>query len=501
LKLKFYIFILLPFFISSHSLSQGISRIQLVGADAIEFDENLGNGARRLIGNVRFSQDDVFMTCDSAYFYPGQNIFDAYSKVHVERDSSLDIYSTFLHYTGNDKIAQFRNKVVLTDQDLTLKTNHMDYDLNDNSGRYFNYGIIIDSASTLESDWGFYIPNKKQLLFKDSVRVKNEKYTIFTDTIKYNTQTEVVYFFGPTRIVSDTNLLYCENGWYNTRTDIAQFNKDAYYKNKVQKLSGDSLYYDRNRGIGKAFSNVTIVDTVENIMLKGNLGVYYENPERSLITDNALFIQYADEDTLFLHADTLHSQYDTSGIYRILNAFHKVKMYREDFQSKCDSLIYSLVDSVIKLYDDPILWAQGNQITADVIYANTIDNKLDNFELKKKSFVISQEDSIRYNQIKGKNMFGYIRNNEIKNIKVRENGETLYFAKDEGGLVGINRATCDSMNIYLKNKEVNKIVFLTNPTATLFPLDELGPKEIYLKNFIWLEDQRPKKPDDVLLWE
>jgi len=500
LKPKHYILFLFLFTFYNFSFSQGISKIQLVGADAIEFDENLGNGARRLIGNVRFKQDNISMTCDSAYFYPRENNFDAYSKVHVQRDTSLDVYSSFMHYTGNNKVAQFRKNVILTDNDLVLKTNHMDYDLKDNSGKYFNYGIIIDSASTLESQWGFYIPGKKQLFFKDSVRVKNEKYIMYTDTIKYNTQTEVVYFFGPTRIVNDTNLLYCENGWYNTRTDIAQFNKDAYYMNKVQKLSGDSLYYDRNRGIGKAFSNVMLIDTIENIILKGNLGIYYENPERSLITDKALFIHYTKEDTLFLHADTLRSQYDTSGVYRRLNAFYKVKMYREDFQAKCDSLIYSLEDSVIKFYHNPILWAQENQITSDVIYAHTKNNKLDNFELLKKSFVISEEDVEKYNQIKGENMFGYIRKNELYKIEVRKKGETLYFAKDEDGIIGVNKATCDDMNIYLENQDVKRIVFLANPIATLYPIDELGPKDMYLKDFIWLIEHRPKKPMDVFKW-
>lgn len=500
MKQFFYILFLILFLFPVLSISQNISRIQLVGADAIEFDQNLGNGARRLIGNVRFKQDNITMTCDSAYFYPRENIFDAYSKVHVQRDTSLDVYSNFLHYTGDNKIAQFRKNVVLTDNDLTLKTNYMDYDLKDNSGKYFNYGIIIDSASTLESNWGFYIPDKKQLFFKDSVRVKNEKYTMYTDTIKYNTQTEVVYFFGPTRIVNDTNLLYCENGWYNTRTDIAQFNKNAFYKNKVQKLSGDSLYYNRNLGLGKAFSNVALVDTVENIMLKGHLGVYYENPERSLITEEALFIHHTSTDTLFLHADTLRSQYDTSGVYRVLNAYYKVKMFREDFQSKCDSLIYSVADSVIKLYNDPILWSQGNQITADLIFANTINNKLDNFELKKNSFVISQEDSARFNQIKGENMFGFIRNNELYKIEVRKKGETLYYAKDEYGIVGVNKSVSDDMNIYLEDQAVKRIVFHANPDATMYPVGELGPKELLLKNFHWLEDQRPKKPNDVFIW-
>jgi hypothetical protein len=252
--------------------------------------------------------------------------------------------------------------------------------------------------------------------------------------------------------------------------------------------------------MGKAFSNVQIIDTVENIILSGNYGVYYENPERSLMTDSALFAQYTDTDTLYLHGDTLRSEYDTSGVYRILNAYYKVKMYRFDFQAKCDSLIYSLEDSVIKLHKDPIMWAQGNQITSDQIIVYTKNNKVDYFELEKSSFVISQEDSTKYNQIKGDKMFGYIKRNELYKIEVRSKGEALYYAKDQDGLIGVNKSTCSDMNIFLENKAVKRIIFLSNPDATLYPLGQLGKKELLLKDFIWLDEFRPKNPNEIFIW-
>ena len=499
MKLAF-IFTICTIFFLFNTAAQKPSKIQLVQANSIEYNANIGNGVRRLIGNVCFKQDNITMFCDSAYFYNKDNIFDAFSNVHVKMDTSLNIYSTKLHYIGDSKIAQFRNNVILKDNKLTLKTNYMDYDLNDNSGKYFNHGIIIDSSSTLESTWGYYIPDEEVLFFKDSVRVRNEKYIIYTDTIKYNTTTEVVYFFGPTKIVNDTNLLYCENGWYNTKTDIAQFNKDAYYKNKIQKLSGDSLYYDRKRGIGKAFVNVEIFDSVKNIIVKGNYGFYKEKPEQSLITDSALFLQISDSDTLFMHADTLNSRYDTSGVFRILNAFHKAKIYRSDYQAKCDSLMYSIEDSVIHLFYNPILWSDINQITADVIDVYIKDSVVDYFELINNSLVISQEDSIGYNQIKGKNMTGFIDNGELYKIEVRKKGETIYFAKDKKGLIGVNKAKCEDMNIFLENKNVKKIVFLKQPKATLHPIGTLSVKEKLIKGFSWRADEKPNSMEDIFIW-
>ncbi|MCK4664079.1 MAG: organic solvent tolerance protein OstA [Bacteroidales bacterium] len=488
-------------FFSQLSFSQQLSKVQLLGANSIEYDANLGNGAKRVIGNVRFKQDNVIMTCDSAYFYSNKNNFDAFSNVHVKQDTSLDIYSDFLRHKGDIKIAEFRNNITLKDDDLTLKTDSLNYNLNDNSGYYFAGGIIIDSSSTLESEYGYYEPNQKLFFFKDSVKVWNEKYTIYTDTLKYNTQTEVVYFFGPTRIINDTNFLYCENGWYNTKTDISQFNENAYYKNKVQVLKGDSLYYDRQNGIGRAFINVELIDSVENIILKGNYGEYFEEPERALIVDSALFIQISGEDTLFLHADTLRSKYDSSGVFRQLKAYYKVKMFRPDFQAKCDSLIYSFEDSIVKLHNEPIIWSDENQITADSIEVHSKNRNLDHFELYNSSLIISRDDSIRFNQIEGVNMTGYMKNKELYKIDVNKKAKTIYFAKDEEGFIGVNISESENMIIFLKDNDVERIIYLKKAKASLYPLDEIQEKKLKLKNFKWLIEHRPLKKEDIFIWD
>ena len=88
-------------------------------------------------------------------------------------------------------------------------------------------------------------------------------YKIITDIMHYNSNCEVTYFFGPSFIISDTKTIYCENGWYNTKTDIAQFRKNSYITTDNYLLKGDSLYYNKNKQYGKAYSNVELIDTVE----------------------------------------------------------------------------------------------------------------------------------------------------------------------------------------------------------------------------------------------
>ena len=90
----------------------------------------------------------------------------------------------------------------------------------------------------------------------------------------YNTSSKTTYFFGPSFIISKDKKIYCENGWYNTQSDISQFNKNAYLWTGDRCLSGDSLYYDRNRGYGLAIRNVAILDTFNDYIVSGHLAEF-----------------------------------------------------------------------------------------------------------------------------------------------------------------------------------------------------------------------------------
>ena len=152
----------------------------------------------------------------------------------------------------------------------------------------------------------------KLMFFKDDVYLENPNYIMYCDTLKYHTLSEIAYFLGPTKIISDSNFIYCENGWYNTQLNISQFNQNAYLWSKDQRLSGDSLYYDRNRGYGNAINNVSILDTLNDYLLNGEWAEYFEKQDSSIITDQTLLTLFMEDDSLFLHGDTIKGTLDTS---------------------------------------------------------------------------------------------------------------------------------------------------------------------------------------------
>ncbi|OFY85174.1 MAG: hypothetical protein A3F72_05180 [Bacteroidetes bacterium RIFCSPLOWO2_12_FULL_35_15] len=551
----FSVFYLIIFFAPLLSYSQ--KKVEIVNANILKFDKDLGNGAKRLIGNVQFRQENTVMFCDSAYFY-SNNALDAFGHVHIQQDDSVHLYGDLLKYDGNTKKALLTKNVVVNKGDMQLTTDQLNYDLSTSIGYYTTPAKIINKENVLTSTTGYFFSKTNDLTFKKNVVLTNPQFVINCDTMRYNSSSKVTYFLGPTTIKSKENLIYCEDGWYNTATDQSRFSKNSYIITKEQKMFGDSLYYDRKKGIGRAIKNVQLIDTTQKITITGEYAIHYELKDLSIVTGNTLLTQMYEKDTLYLHADTLKAigstkekNYEESRIKnqesgikkqdsgnknqnnkpitnnkqlttnnrqlatdtnqtsnnKRLFAYHKVKFFKHDIQGKCDSLVYEINDSTMKLYGQPTLWSQENQLTGDSMRVLTGSKSIRAIEIQGTGFIVSQEDSLHYNQIRGKYIKGFFKNNEMYRINVVGNGQTIYYAKDKAAekekeeIKAVNRADCSDLNIFLKDKKVEHITFLTKPDATLYPLDKIELKDLKLKDFIWRAESRPLTQKDIFIWQ
>lgn len=482
--------------------AQNTERIEIRNANSFEINEKIAKGVRRFLGDVIFEHNDAIMYCDSAYYFPKENMMHAYSNVQMNRGDTLHMYGDFLLYNGNTSVGKVRHNVRLVDEQATLTTDSLDFNTRTNVAYYSNGGRIVSETDSLESSIGYYYANDKMFIYKDSVRIKTEEYLVLTDTLHYNTADEIAYFFGPTEIFNEENYLYCEHGWYKTNERKFQFNKNAKYTNKEHILKADSLFYDDSLGIGRARMNVEIIDTTQDMLLKGNFAHYVKEPEYFFLTDSAVMVQVSEgDDSLYMHADTLMSHYDTSDTYRILKAFYKVKIYKSDLQGKCDSLVYTFNDSIIRLYNEPVIWSGESQMTANLVAIHTENQEMEHFELQGKAFIISKEDSVHYNQIFGKKMLGFFIDGELRRMEVYGNGQSIYYTTEEGDVVGMNKAESSDIFIYLKDGQVSKISMIKKPDGILYPLDEVKAEESLLKGFKWWEMYRPKSYRDIFVWE
>jgi hypothetical protein len=184
---------------------------------------------------------------------------------------------------------------------------------------------------------------------------------------------------------------------------------------------------------------------------------------------------------------------------RYFQAWHHVRIFSDSMQAVSDSLWYSGKDSIFRLYRDPVMWASKSQITGDTIYLYTKNKNPDRLYVFENGFAINLSDSNMYNQIKGNRLNGYFKNGEIDYMRAQGNAESIYYVKDDKNyLVGINNATSDIIDMRFKNKELNKVVFISDVTGTLYPIRKATEENKYLRGFKWLEDRRPKTKFELM---
>ena len=484
--------------------AQNTSRVSIDHADHayyINIASQKGKSIQKLIGNVHLHQDSTNFYCDSAYLDDQNNNFEAFANVHINYNDSVNIYGDYLFYDRLTRIAKLDSNVRMVDKRATLYSDHLFYNRNTNMAYYNQGGRIVDKDNVLTSKTGKYFTDANEFFFKDSVVVVNPDYTMYSDTMKYNTLSEVVYISGPTRIIGKEDRIYSEDGWYDTRNDLAHLYKNNLIIHNEEFLRGDTIYYDKNNGYGKAMHNVSLKDTVQNILMLGKLAEVFRKTHYSYITGRAQAILIDSEDSLYMHADTFKVVSDTNNQLRNIFAYNHMKFFRKNLQGASDSMVYYVPDSVITMYKEPILWSDENQLTADSIRIFVSNNRVDSLILDNSAFIISEDSLKTYNQIKGKQMRGYFRKNELYKINVLGNSETIYFVRDEKGfLIGINKALASDMSILLNNRQIKDILYFTKPDATLYPEKEISPDELKLKGFRWVTEKRPMNRNDIFNW-
>lgn len=477
--------------------AQDKQRIDIEEADYLDSDEKIVANAMRLIGSVRLRHNNVLMWCDSAYAYNGTNRVDAFGNVHINQGDTAHLYADMIYYDGDRSFARAIRNVRLVNKSTTLYSDTVDYDLIQNLGYYNDKGKIIDSTNILTSQIGKYYVKQDIVYFYRNVEGYNEKYKLNSDTVKYNTATGIFYIQGPTTIRDSVNTIYGEGGWYNSRTGVAQLLKNPQVYNENQTMKGDVIDYDRKKGFGKARGMVEIIDYKNNVIVKG-LHAWYDDPtETAFVTDSAQFIMISDGDSLYLHADTLRSVADTIRDEKIILAYYGVRFYRSDLQGKCDSLVYFSRDSTVEMHTFPVLWSDNHQMNADYVEMKTNRNAPNEVRLKNDAFIISRNDSLMYDQVKGKNMTGYIVNQKLDRIFVDGNGQTIYYAEDKGDILGLNRAESSKIRIQMKDGKIYRISFLTQPEGSLTPLHLVTDEQRRLSGFDWKESIRPVSKEDI----
>jgi lipopolysaccharide export system protein LptA len=487
--------------------------VYLERAGHLSFDQERIADAQILKDDVVFRHEEALMYCDSAYFYEQTNSLDAFGHVRFVQGDTLQGYGDKLFYDGNTKVARMRRNVRMVhgraDENPTvLTTDSLNYDRAAGVAYYFSGGTVKDSLNTLVSVRGNYRPGTKQAVFSRDVVLTHPKFVLTGDTLLYNTDTKIANIISPTDIIYEEETdIHTSRGWYNTHSEQSMLLDRSTVHHKDGKLmTGDTIYYDKRIGFGEVMGRMTMADTARKATLTGEYGQMWEQDSRGYATDSALMVDWSDSAHIaYIHADTLFTEEihytdsaKTDSLYRRVRAHHGVRVWRDDMQMVCDSMVWLGSDSTMHLYIKPVCWSDNRQIAADSIIVFIANGAVEHAVGTGNALCVMHDTLDYFNQMSGKEATAYLVDGEMTTMDMDGNALTIFYAReDDGSYVGMNTTESSFIRMYVENRKIDHMRFTKETTGVLYPMDQIPSGADKLALFFWAEDVRPTDPADV----
>lgn len=475
-------------------------------------------------GQVHFSKGPMQMYCDSAHYYADNSSFDAFGNVRMEQGDTLFVYADELNYSGPDEIAYLygydpARPVRLINRDVKLETDVFTYDLFADLGYYNTGGTLTDARNKLTSIEGEYIPTTKDANFYGQVHLKslrnNDTLDIYTDTLYYNTRTRESEFNSPTRIINGDGVIYSDNGRYNTNTSAAElYDHSVVVTKRGTTLEGDTLLYDRRAGIGEAYGNMALVDSVRQSQLRGDYGYYDENIDSAFVTGRAQAMEYSRGDTLYMHGRYITSVarigHDTITVdsvqtivpdtTHVVNAWPRVRFYRVDMQGICDSMAFVERDSNLYMHRHPVVWNQNQQVFGNLIIVHLNDSTVDRAHLPEFAFTAQELEPDFYNQLSGKIMTAYFLNGAIRRLEVSGSVQAIFFPEENDSTINkMVNVESSFMTAWMNDNNIERIKMWPSTAGKATPLYLAKRSMLLLPKFQWFAPMRPTDPQSIFI--
>lgn len=503
-------------------------------ADRLRYEKkDSATELQMLAGNVFLQQENTKFYCDSAVIDRKTGIVEAFGKVHINDADSIHTYSDYLIYYSDTRKAFLKKNVKLTDGKSVLTTNDLEYDTDTKIGIYTNGGKVVSDKTVLTSQEAIYYGDMKDVYFKKNVKMRDPQYDLDTDSLVYNSDSQIATFITKTHIKADSGRrdIVTSEGYYDLKNKNARFGKRPVIKDGTTFVTGEDVGFDDVSGESYARGNAVFRDTAQGIAILANSLQANKKKNTLLATQHPLMILQQEKDSVYITADTLYSDRltsikdyqrtflqphgsgrdslqaetdsllkpvvldvnDTSNRNRYIQAYHHVRIFSDSLQAVCDSLFYSGVDSVFRLFNNPVAWSNGSQVTGDTMYLFTRNKKPQRIQVFDNGLMINRTAENYFNQLKGNTINGYFIDGNIDFLRAKGTAESIYYAQDEdSSYAGVNRSTADIIDMFFLNKELSRVVFRSDVNGTMYPFRQVNHEEMRVRGFHWLDKRRPK---------
>ncbi len=510
-------------------------------------------------GNVVLRQgDSTNIFADSMTFHGFTRIADLYSNV-VLVNGEKKLFTQKLNYNLNTKVATYNTKSTLTDprtqmtskrgiynvatnkayfkeqvlvvdKDFDLKTDTLNFDTKNNIATFLAPTLIyMKDSAQFYTEGGYYDLQKDNAEFTKRPQYRKNEQIALADTMLYDGKTTVITLKGNATTEDAARKARASTIIYSRKTEESQLLGNAHFEDEKQNVDSDTIIYSgktktyATRGRSKIINEGKILeanfvdfDSKDSVgIAKGNVFWQDTAAKTTLRCDSMVYDQRRDyikagggrptltsligEDTLWLRADTIITfKPNITDTFRTMLAYYKVRMYKKDFQSVCDSLSYTQQDSLFRFFKDPIIWSDTSQLTADTMRMLLKDKKLDRVFMRQNGFIINSADELYFNQIKGRDITAFFEKDQLHRMNVEGNAESVYYVLDDSqAYMSVNKMVCSSMIVHFGDNKVEGIRFFMQPKATMTPMKQADHNALKMKGFKWDIGRRPKSLKDL----
>lgn len=466
-----------------------------------------------------------YNTRDSiAFFYNGGSM----------RDNKQNTIESFRGYFyAKEDVFKFLQRVEMSSDSLILASDSIKYNTATNIIEFLGPTNIWHVDGFLSSNSGWYNRDSEQYNFNNNAYIKSGHNEIWADTINYNRPSLKAELFNNVQITDSVQsiILYSDYAKYVDREikDAILYRKPTigYYTiengvNDTLFFSSDTIKYlskplilvDSNTiKISKRRAQESLRDPIQEMF--GSKKPPKADPpstpppsENSQATESE--INTSDQltnielmDSLKVDKESIYISSEDSTVqeapqyHRFIKAYKNIKFYRQDIQGVCDSLEFNSIDSIIRLYKNPALWHDKNQFTADSIQLIISNGSLNKADLLSNAFVISREDSIHFNQIKGADIVAYFNEGKLTRFDAYGGVNILFFFEEDSIITTMNAKKCRLMTATINDGKIERIRYFENIDSDAYPVIDLERSKMMLSGFRLRDEERPKKRSDI----
>ena len=467
-----------------------------------------------------------------------------------DKDGQI-IESLYGSYDSKARLFVFNDRVNMYMDTTFVKTSRLEYRSDINTA-YFGYGTDMwQDDNMLSANDGWYDRDKELFFFRRNVHLLTKDQETWSDTLYYHRALNDVELIGQVEVLDTTRNVFALAGMMEytdsvsrvkmTRTpaiigiseeeekrDTVWFGADTIVYRGVKRHKVDSLWkvdadkrlkdltgdpvseYRRKAAEEAAKAAAEAAKEDPNAQAgrdRGPGGAPGGKPGGSAEketpkTDEGQTPEVPDETTKAPPApDTTAAappQIDTSQI-SFLWATSRVKLFRNDIQMSCDSLAYNDLDSLVRLYQDPLIFNEGNrQYAADSIYVVIKNKRAERARLMSDAFITTQEDTLCYDQIKSTEMMAYFDSTRtLQRFDALGGATALFFLTENDALATVNKVESKMLYALFDQGNLDKIYYFDNAKNDAYPIVQLPKDERYMKGFRWDPERKPRGPEDI----